>query len=74
MPGLLMFYAADPLDCVRHAGIYAAKILNAAKPGDLRAEQASNFTFVINLKTARALGIVVPPTSLARRRGDRIAA
>jgi putative tryptophan/tyrosine transport system substrate-binding protein len=63
--GLLMSYATDPVDGVRHAGIYAAKILNGAKPGDLPIEQASKFTLVINQKTAKALGIVVPPTLLA---------
>jgi putative tryptophan/tyrosine transport system substrate-binding protein len=63
--GLLMSYATDPLDGVRHAGIYAAKILNGAKPGDLPIEQASKFALVINQKTAKALGIVVPPTLLA---------
>ena len=63
--GLLMSYATDPLDGVRHAGIYAAKILSGAKPGDLPIEQASKFTFVINQKTAKALGIAVPSTLLA---------
>jgi putative tryptophan/tyrosine transport system substrate-binding protein len=63
--GLLMSYATDPLDGVRHAGVYVAKILSGAKPSDLPVEQASKFTFVINLKTAKALGIVVPPTLLA---------
>jgi putative ABC transport system substrate-binding protein len=63
--GLLMSYSTDVPDGVRHAGIYAAKILNGVKPGDLPIEQASKFTFVINLKTAKALGIVVPPTLLA---------
>jgi putative ABC transport system substrate-binding protein len=63
--GLLMSYATDIVDGVRKAGIYAAKILNGAKPGDLPVEQASKFTFVINVKTAKALGIIVPPTLLA---------
>ena len=63
--GLLMSYSTDPMDGYRHAGTYAAKILNGAKPGDLPIEQASKFTFVINLKTAKALGITVPPTLLA---------
>lgn len=63
--GLLMSYSADVQDSVRHAGIYAAKIVNGAKPGDLPIQQASKFIFVINLKTAKALGINVPPTLLA---------
>jgi ABC transporter substrate binding protein len=63
--GLLMTYSTDPLDAVHHAGIYAGKILHGAKPGDLSIEQASKFTLVINLKTARALGITVPPHLLA---------
>ena len=58
--GFLMSYANDPLDGVRHAGIYAGKILHGAKPSDLPVEQASKFSFVINLKTAKALGITVP--------------
>ena len=63
--GLLMAYATDFTDGVRRAGIYAARILNGAKPGDLPIEQASKFTFVINLKTAKALSIAVPPALLS---------
>jgi putative ABC transport system substrate-binding protein len=63
--GLLLSYSTDLVDGYRHAGIYAGKILNGAKPGDLPIEQASKFTLVINRKTAKALGIVVPPTLLA---------
>jgi ABC-type uncharacterized transport system substrate-binding protein len=63
--GLLMSYSTDALDGYRHAGLYAAKIIEGAKPGDLPVEQASKFTLVINQKTAKALGITVPPTLLA---------
>jgi putative tryptophan/tyrosine transport system substrate-binding protein len=63
--GLLMSYAPDLSDGFRQAGTYAAKILKGAKAGELPVEQASKFSFVINLKTAKALGIVVPPTLLA---------
>jgi ABC-type uncharacterized transport system substrate-binding protein len=64
--GLLMSYATDLVDGYRRAGAYAARILAGAKPGDLPVEQASKFTFVINLKTAKALGLTVPPSLLAR--------
>ena len=63
--GLLMSYSSDLSDGFRHAGTYVAKILSGTKPGDLPIEQASKFIFAINLETAKALGIAVPPTLLA---------
>ena len=60
-----MSYSTDALDGYRHAGLYAGKIIQGAKPGDLPVEQASKFTLVINQKTAKALDINVPPTLLA---------
>ncbi|MFO1108235.1 MAG: ABC transporter substrate-binding protein [Bradyrhizobium sp.] len=58
--GLLMSYSADLIDDFRRAGIYAAKILGGEKPGDLPIEQASKFVLVVNLKTAKSLGIAPP--------------
>ena len=63
--GLLMSYSADLLDDFRRAGIYAAKILGGEKPANLPIEQASKFILVVNARTARQLGIGVPPTLLA---------
>jgi putative ABC transport system substrate-binding protein len=62
--GLLLSYNNDPADGFRRAGVYAAKIIKGAKPGDLPIEQASKFTLAINLKTAKQLGIIVPPNLL----------
>jgi putative ABC transport system substrate-binding protein len=62
--GLLMTYSADLLDDFRRAGIYAARIVQGAKPGDLPVEQASKFVLAVNTKTARELGISVPQTLL----------
>jgi putative ABC transport system substrate-binding protein len=58
--GLLMSYSADLIDDFRRAGIYAAKILGGEKPGDLPIEQASKFVLVLNLNTAKSLGLATP--------------
>lgn len=62
--GLLLTYSNDGVDGFRRAGVYAAKIIRGAKPGDLPIEQASKFWLVLNLKTAKHLGIAVPANLL----------
>ncbi|MCG2666802.1 ABC transporter substrate-binding protein [Bradyrhizobium sp. GCM10023182] len=63
--GLLLSYSTDPMEGWRNAGAYAGKILKGAKPGELPILQASKFVLVINQRTARSLGIAVPPSLLA---------
>src|SRR5215468_4090188 len=58
--GLLMSYGPDTLDSWRHIGVYTGRILKDAKPADLPVVRSTKFEFVINLQTARALGIEVP--------------
>ena len=71
--GGLLSYGPDPLDIFRRAASYVDLILRGEKPGDLPVQFPAKFEMAVNLKTAKALGLEVPPyASRPRRRGDRM--
>jgi ABC-type uncharacterized transport system substrate-binding protein len=70
----LLSYGSDSVDLWRRTATYVDRILRGAKPGDLPVQFPVKYEMAVNLKTAKALGLTVPQSPAARRRGDRVVA
>ncbi len=68
--GCLVFYSSNEAENYRRVATFVDKILKGAKPADIPVEQPTKFEFVINLKTAKQIGVTIPPNVLAR--ADRV--